>query len=191
MSVRSKLFGHVRRGICPRSGSIGKCRNRGTGPENNKGPPSLGEVNRRPQFYGAVEGDGNVWRWSVARSIYLLISGGRYFKERAPSSIHRDFLKNFGKPRAAVAAGGSPRARGVTHSLFTAKCLLKAARATLPCSAGVFTARSEMMAGKIYEPYPKRIPEFNAPEQISAPASCCVTPSPCRCTADHRKRMSH
>ncbi len=32
-------------------------------------------VKQGPQFYGVVDGDRDVWRWSVARSIYLLISG--------------------------------------------------------------------------------------------------------------------
>jgi hypothetical protein len=42
-----------------------------------------------------VDGGRDVWRWSVARSIYLPITGGRYFNgKRDPSSVHRDFLKN-------------------------------------------------------------------------------------------------
>ena len=55
---------------------------------------------------GVVEGGRDVWRWSVARSIYLLISGGRYFTaKRDPSSIHRNFLKNSAKRRAWLTTG--------------------------------------------------------------------------------------
>ena len=69
-----------------------------------KGAPKIGvRSTSAAQFLGEVTGapicgGGG----AVARSIYLLISGGRYFNaKRDPSSIHRDFLEKFDEPRAA------------------------------------------------------------------------------------------
>jgi len=74
-------------------------------------PEFLGEVNTGPQFYGAVEGGRDVWRWSVARSIYLLISGGRYFLLAEGTREPRSRFFEISRNRSAPAAG-SPRARG-------------------------------------------------------------------------------
>ena len=53
------------------------------------------EVKTGAPIYGAVEGDRDVWRWSVARSIYLLITDFRYFSaKRDPRAFIEIFLKN-------------------------------------------------------------------------------------------------
>jgi hypothetical protein len=59
------------------------------------------EVKTGAPIYGAVEGDRDVWRWSVARSIYLLITD---LGTSAQKGTHRAFIEiflKFDEPRAA------------------------------------------------------------------------------------------
>jgi hypothetical protein len=50
------------------------------------------EVKTGAPIYGAVEGDRDVWRWSVARSIYLLITD---LGTSTQKGTHRAFIEIF------------------------------------------------------------------------------------------------